>query len=230
MRDPREGGAKRVELPPLAALLRSPRFSPDGDALAFVVDATSVAILDLETESLVAVPFRAVSPPAWLPDGSGVIVAGILQSATSAGPWRAPIAPLDPAAEELDPEILEALVLVEIGRDGAAPTVRASDRVARPALSSVGGLAFIRLRAGDPVVGSLVVTVPGRGGELAPLPDGTTAVTEAAFAPEPAELVLARASVGADGSLQPAGIWQVRLDGSGLRQLSSDGRLPRWMP
>ncbi|HEY4632330.1 MAG TPA: Ig-like domain-containing protein, partial [Candidatus Limnocylindrales bacterium] len=59
-------------------LLRAPRFSPDGTALAFVDDAGSVSILDLETRVVSTAAFLAESEPIWLPDGSGVLVSGFV--------------------------------------------------------------------------------------------------------------------------------------------------------
>ncbi|HEX9609696.1 MAG TPA: Ig-like domain-containing protein [Candidatus Limnocylindria bacterium] len=57
-----------------SGLLRAPQFSPDGQALAFVDLAGSVAILELPSERLTSVESVAVAPPAWLPDSSAILV------------------------------------------------------------------------------------------------------------------------------------------------------------
>ncbi len=50
-------------------LLRAPRFSPDGQAIAFVDVAGSVAILELPAERLTRVNVIAEAPLVWLPTG-----------------------------------------------------------------------------------------------------------------------------------------------------------------
>ena len=77
------GDARQLELPgevgasptpspsadEAAGVLRGPRFSPDGQALAFVDVSGSVAILELPAERLTRVPAIAEAPLAWLPTG-----------------------------------------------------------------------------------------------------------------------------------------------------------------
>ena len=56
------------------ALLRAPRFAPDGQALAFVDLDGRVGILELPSERLTTVEAVAAARPAWLPDSSAILV------------------------------------------------------------------------------------------------------------------------------------------------------------
>ncbi len=60
----------------LAEWLRAPRYAPDGETLAYVDLTGSVGIVDLATDEVVRVAYAAHAPPAWLPDGSAVLLTG----------------------------------------------------------------------------------------------------------------------------------------------------------
>jgi hypothetical protein len=68
---------------PLTALLRAPRFSPDGTALAFVDETGRIGVLELRSERLTAAPFAALSPPVWLTDSSALLLSGLPAAAPS---------------------------------------------------------------------------------------------------------------------------------------------------
>ena len=67
---------RRARPMPSGSLLRAPRYAPDGDALAFVDAAGSVAVLDLEDQRLTRATFHAEAAPLWLPDGDALLLAG----------------------------------------------------------------------------------------------------------------------------------------------------------
>jgi dipeptidyl aminopeptidase/acylaminoacyl peptidase len=82
------GGAQQIALPAeflpapsessdeLPFPLRAPRYSPDGQALAFVDATGSIGLLELPSERLTTADFVATTPPIWLSDSSGVLVGG----------------------------------------------------------------------------------------------------------------------------------------------------------
>ena len=238
MRDADGSDPRPIELPsapfgsPLpstsepAPLLRAPRMSPDGTAIAFVDEAGKVGILDLELQQVASAPFVALSEPLWLQDGSGVIVAGLL-----AGPEReplparpgAPVPTLDPEARSLGIGDIAALRIVRLDR--FATSVKATgfgSGAARPAVDPNGGFAFIRL-AGDEVGSGRLwaaSALDDAGEEI--LVPATARPGSLAFAPEPGSLVI--------GQAEPGGIWLMDVATGSARRLSADGWLPRWLP
>jgi hypothetical protein len=238
MRDADGSDPRPIELPsgPLASpsvaeptpvpLLRAPRLSPDGSALAFVDAAGRVDILDLELLQLTSAPFVALSEPVWLPDGSGVLVGGVhADPATLANPYRphSAVAPLDPASADLSSEEVGTLRIVRLVN--YATTVKATAfgaGASRPAVDAGGRYAFVRLEGDESGSGTLWVTsaledpgdpvnlVSGRG------------TASAAFAPEPGSMVI--------GAAEPGGVWLLNLATADAQQLTSDGWLPRWLP
>lgn len=206
-------------------LLRTPRMSPDGTALAFVDQAGRVAIIDLELEQLTSAPFFALSEPTWLPDGSGVLVAGLpAGSAIDPNPYRprTAVAALDPASSEFDAAQVAALHVVRINR--FATSVRATAfgaGAARPVVDAGGRYAFIRLAGGEAGGGSLWVTPAlADAGAAIGVPGGATA--SASFAPEPGSMVI--------GEAGPGGVWLLDLASGDAQRLTTDGWLPRWLP
>lgn len=224
---PSPSGVTRVPL------LRAPRLSPDGTALAFVDDAGRVAILDLESNELSAAPFLAFSEPIWVPDGSGVLVAGLPPGSGSAPRvYRhgSPVPILDPASFQLDGAQVAALRIVRLDR-GATSLVltRFGLGAARPTLDASGRIAYLQLEAGRPEAGTpWVTTASGEvGNRLLRDPDARAGFVS--FTPETDVLVLSRVGV-PGGSPGDAGIWLVNLRSGTTQQLSTDGWLPRWLP
>ena len=206
-------------------LLRAPRMSPDGTALAFVDEAGRVAILDLELRQLSSASFVALSEPIWLPDGSGILVAGLGGGASSEPRYQphSPVPPLDPASGSLGASELALLRIVLMDRH--ATSVRATafgDGASRPAVDAGGRYAYIRLEGSDADGGSLWVTrAVNDAGEAASVGSGGGA-SSASFAPEPGSMVV--------GEVEPAGVWLLELATGDAELLADDGWLPRWLP
>lgn len=220
-----------------AALLRAPRFSPDGKKLAFVDASGLVEILDLGTGKLTSGAFGATAPPAWLPDGSAVLVSGLTVGAgqTSAipafgpHPPGTPIGPLSPDGLLLTPSERADLILVAL--DVGAPDVRWSlfvNGISAPALARDGSLAYVEYAAGEPEGGEPWVTASDRLDARELVPGGGILATSLAFSPDDSAVVVARVP-GAGGDPSVRGIWLLSLDGTAT-QLSGDGWLPRWLP
>ena len=222
---PTSGAASpSAEEPAPVPLLRAPRMSPDGTALAFVDESGRVAILDLELKQLATAPFVPLSEPTWLPDGSGVLVAGLpAGSATDPGlqPHSA-VAILDPASRGLSAAQVAALHVVRMNRFAASvrPTAFGAG-AARPAVDAGGRYAFIRLAGGEASGGSLWVTPSlAEVGAAIRVPGGATA--SASFAPEPGSMVI--------GEAGPGGVWLIDLETGAGHRIAPDGWLPRWLP
>jgi WD40 repeat protein len=207
-------------------LLRTPRLSPDGTAVAFVDEAGMVGILELESQQLLTASFVALSEPIWLADGGGVIVDG-LPAGSAIGPQPArpgeAVPTLDPAARTLSATQLATLRMVRLDRSATA--VRATgfgSGVIRPAADPNGGFAYLRLAGGALDSGTPWVTStlddPGR--EI----PGPTAAPPAwlAFAPDGRSLVI--------GQADPGGVWLMDVATGSAHRLSQDGWLPRWLP
>ncbi len=236
------GGATRIEVPGGLAspspgpgageqpVLRAPRLAPDGEALALVIGSEAVGILDLDGGELLRVPFRAVSPPVWLPDGRALLVAGLLEPEPGPVGVSPPVSPLDAGSVAVNAAALGELVLAEVPRDGSRPRVLYADGIGRPTVGGHGRIAFIRLTEADAAAGELWVTgedgqTPTRLLDRSPL-----TVTAAVFAPEPGALLVARQRPTGDGGFESAGIWHLSLADGRVRRLSADGEAPRWLP
>jgi hypothetical protein len=212
------------DLPAPVPLLRAPRISPDGTALAFVDQAGRVAILDLELQQLASAPFIALSEPTWLPDGSGVLVAGLPAAAIDPTPYRphTAVAALDPASSDLEASQVAALHVVRVNRFATA--VRATPfgaGAARPVVDAGGRYAFVRLAGGEADGGSLWVAPSlDDAGAAISVPGGATA--SASFAPEPGSMVIGEAGSG--------GVWLLELATGNAQRLTAEGWLPRWLP
>lgn len=191
---------------PPDAPLRAPRYSPDGQALAFVIAGEGIAIVELPAARLTRVAGAPVGAPVWLPDSSAVLV-----EVDEGGQGR--VVSLSRSGTRLEPTRL-----------GAGAMVAAVD--------VEGGIAIIRLAepatGDDPAGGRLELAVaPDR----QPQPLAAVAgldVTAAAFGSARSRLAIAvRAS--SDGA-SDAGIWLVSIDSDEAIQLTSDGSSPRWHP
>jgi hypothetical protein len=245
-RDADGSDPRRVELPkgaeptPSAGqaapqpLLRAPRISPDGTALAFIDGAGRIAILDLKLRQLTTAPFVALSEPTWLPDSGGVLVSG-LPIGTGFAPIayqpRSAVALLDPVSGNLLPAQLAAVEVVRLDRSSTsvvATTFGAG--AARPTLDASGRYAFIRLGGPDAMAGSLVLTssLADPGSEV--MRDPAARVSSASFAPEPHAMVIARVPASTGDPALTGGVWVVNLTSGLAQQLSVDGRQPYWLP
>ncbi|MEX0625838.1 MAG: Ig-like domain-containing protein [Chloroflexota bacterium] len=236
MRDADGSDARPIELPsgslasPSAGqatpvpLLRAPRMSPDGTALAFVDEAGRVGILDLELQQHTSAPFVALSEPTWLPDGSGVLVAGLTAgSAIDPMPYRphSAVAILDPASRELGATQVAVLQVVSLGRFATSVSATAfGSGASRPAVDAAGRYAFVRLAGAETGGGDLWVTSAlGATGEAIAVPGPGT--RSASFAPEPGSMVI---------GAEPGGIWLLSLGSGQVQRLTADGWLPHWLP
>ena len=191
-------------------LLRAPRMSPDGTALAFVDEAGRVAILDLELQQLASARFVALSEPTWLPDGSGVLVAGLPagsatgsdRRASRARPWRSSTPPRasSSAAQVAALHVVRLNRFADLGH-GRPRSGRA--RRARPS-TPAGRFAFIRLVGRRGRAAERLWVTPGLddAGEAIVVAAGGRAAS-ASFAPEPGSMVI--------GEAGPGGVWLLDL-------------------
>lgn len=203
------------------ALLRAPRYAPDGGAIAWIDEAGQVVVKELEGETLSSAPFRALEPPVWLADGATLVVSGTPDAAPPP-PARAPntpVPPLEAGAEEAQ------LQVVRISRDARSVDALAfAAGGARVAAGTGGRIAFV-LPSAAGRAGTLWITNEALT-EATQLLDGDDRVARAAFAPDPNTLVVER--VAADGA--PSGLWLLDERSGRLTQLSRDGAVPRLLP
>jgi Tol biopolymer transport system component len=210
---------------PPVPLLRAPRMSPDGTALAFVDEAGRVAILNLEDEQLTSAPFIALSEPTWLPDSSAILVAGLADGAAIEPQYQAhsAVAVLDPASVALGPEQRSALRVVLMDRSGTSVRATAfGGGASRPAVDAGGRYAYIRLEGSDADGGALWVTHALNDAGESSVVGSHTGAGSASFAPEPGSMVV--------GGANHDGVWLLDLATGEAQQLAGDGWLPRWLP
>jgi hypothetical protein len=230
---PLAGDAAAIELPPdsvetqspagsggatdAPSWLRAPRYSADGEALAFVDPTGFVGIVELATDSVTRVRYEAHAPPAWRSDGSAILVTGQAAQRTREVPdLVAPIGPLE-AGSGTRVGLLE--------RSGTGVVATAFGEGARmAAVASDGRIAYLGQG------GSLRITdAASRQGTALPQLDGER-VGAAAFAPGEDAIVVVILPAEAE---QPAGggrIERVELGGSGRDVLANDGWHPEWLP
>ncbi len=190
------------------ALLRAPRYAPDGRAIAFVDAAGDVGILDLSAEELTRVAFVAAAAPAWLPDSSAVMLGG-LRSGDASTTVAPPVAPLAPGVADS---------AFELSRSGASLSPSPFGVGSRVLAVGFDGEIAYADRSG-----ALWITDDATTAAEAPVLDAEP-VRAAAFAPGASLLVI---EVDIPGS--------VRLElfdpASGDRTELVDGGLrPRWLP
>ena len=204
--------------PSLDPLLRTPRYSPDGSALAFVDTSGRVAVLELPNGQLSSAAFGALAAPAWLPDSTGLLLTGLPHRAAPM-PAIAPdrgLPRLSPAELGLDAGQLAAVRIATLDRGGtsvALPAYPAGTVLA--SRDAVGRIAYVTAD------GLLWLTTPSSGTSVPVLRDGGAAPRDVAVGPGGGSFLVTR---------QPNAIWLVdAADGTGL-PLAADGWLARWVP
>jgi len=193
-------------------ILRAPRYSPDGLALAFVDASGAIGLLELPAQRLTVVPFVATAPPAWLPDSSAVLLGGMARDATGeADRLTAPVEPLVPGA-----------------RDAVHRLARSGDTTRETALGPGWRVLAV---AGEGTIAyatdrwRLGVT-PSVDEADAALLVGDARIIGAAFAPGEEAMVIVVAEDGAAaGSIE-----RLDLSNGDRTQLTTAGWLPRWLP
>ena len=142
------GDAEHLDLPPEigaspsptpdgaaipTALLRAPRYSPDGAALAFVDAEGAIGVLELPSERLTTVSFYAGAAPAWLPSSSALLVTG-LEAGEASPTVTSPVRPLAQRASD---------AVFRLARSGTALGERAFDAGTRLiAIAADGRIAY----------------------------------------------------------------------------------------
>ncbi|HEX5396860.1 MAG TPA: Ig-like domain-containing protein [Candidatus Limnocylindria bacterium] len=242
VRDAGGGDAHRLEMPPEltgsppaspadsdgepASLLRAPRFSPDGHALAFVDETGRVGVLELPGDRLTTAPFRTMDPPVWLADSSGLMLDGLLgPSATRPPRPGEAVAPLALEAAQLSSAQLGQLEVVRLDR-GANAVVPSGlpVGVARPVVDAAGRLAYLLLDPGRRAGAAWITRLAGGPGRSLLVEMELSAVR---FTPDPDRLLLA---AGHDGPDAPGGIWLFDVSNGSTRHIGDDGWMPRWVP
>ncbi|MEP6680231.1 MAG: Ig-like domain-containing protein [Chloroflexota bacterium] len=214
-------------------LLRAPRYSPDGTALAFVDDAGRTGILELSGgRQLTATDFAAVSPPAWLPDSSGILVSGLIAHDPLAPSPEAAVPPLDAAALDLHRDELNALRIIRLTRGDPRPSeTRLGGGATQPSVAADGRVAYLRVdETSHGAWGALYLAISADAAGTATTITPAMQVSSVTFTPEPDALLVARAAP--QGGLTARGVWVLRVAGSAARGdlRAADGSAPRWLP
>jgi hypothetical protein len=215
---------------PPANLLRAPRYAPDGTAVAFVDEGGRIGIVELPAARLTTTALNALGPPVWLPDSSGIMVAGIpdpVDRAAATGRDEGRVPPLDPVDAGVAADALDALRVGFLPRSGLELEGTAlGEGAARLAVDAEGRIAAIRLGTAPAGAGRLEIA---EAPDIAPRPvaSGTGLLaTAVAFAPEAGQLAVALV----DAAGRETGIWQLALDPNGTERLAEDGSRPLWLP
>jgi len=199
-----------------APLLRAPRWSPDGTAIAFVDGSARVAILDLEQNELRSVGAVAAGPPSWLTDSSAIIVTTVPSPEPRQVAPGAPLLPLLPEEPYRSAAEIARLELMHLPRTGSRLVVLGLPPGAHHPVASAERLLFVlegrAYLADDPAS-------PGAGRPL--LPTQPADVVSATFGVEARTVLLTR---------QGSGIWLLDTLTGRAQQLAADGWRPRWLP
>ena len=200
----------------VAQWLRAPRYAPDGETLAYVDLAGSVGIVDLETDRVVRVAYAAHAPPAWLPDGSAILLTGRRLDRPLTDPaFEDVVEPLDPSGE-LEVDVLDPTnATLEEGGFGTGARVAA--------IAADGRIAYLR---GD---GSLrIAREPADAGD--PLPSlGDERIGAVTFAPGEEAIAGVFLDPGDDDPARGR-IERIELDDGARDILTNEGWRPRWLP
>jgi hypothetical protein len=213
-----------------APVLRAPRYSPDGAALAFVDISGRVGVVELPGARLTTAPFAAVSAPSWTPDSTGLLLSGSPAGALEPAVPGEPLPPLDPGSLGLSSFAVGALRIASLDR--GADEVDLLDQppgASRPEAGPGGRYLFIVADAGEPQASGELWLTTAAGSGFPVLDDGGGSIRSAGFGPEARDVVAARMLDSGTGP-GTGGIWLVdSIVGDG-EQLSEDGWLPRWLP
>jgi hypothetical protein len=214
-----------------ASILRGPRYSPDGAALAFVDMAGRVGILELPAARLTTAPFVATSPPAWLSDSTALVVSGLSVARLAPPAAGEPLPPLDPSQMSLSSGQLDALQLVRLDRGASRVLSLDHERgAARPAAGPAAAYLYVVLDAASPAAGELRV-VSRFGTTTSPLRTDGGPVTSAEFGLESQVVIFARrADPDGPDAGSSGGIWTVDTGTRRAVRLAADGWLPHWLP
>ena len=197
---------------PAGTLLRTPRYSPDGLALAFVDASGAVGLLELPAQRLTRVEFATTAPPAWLPDSSAVLLGGSpLEVAGEPPALVAPVEPLRPTDGD---------AVHRLARSGI--TIRATALGTGWRVLAVAGDGTIAFATARGRLGTTLDVEEG-GGDL--LVDDAR-IIGAAFAPGEAAMVI----VVADEEATEGSIERLDLLGRERTVLATEGWQPRWLP
>lgn len=203
-----------------AQLGTSPRWSPDGQRLAFIDPGLgAVAVYDRGSGQLTYVPSQLAQLGDWSPDGRELVFTQLLIPSHAEG-----------EAENEENGATAVSHLFRSALDGSPPADLSGETEAEDAspLWSPDGawIAFGRRQAQH---GQQLWLVRPDGSEAHALTDDPT-VNYGGFAwsPDGQTLALVRYTLIPPGA-RPA-IWLIRADGSGLRLLVEGGTLPAWLP
>ncbi|HEX5579753.1 MAG TPA: Ig-like domain-containing protein [Candidatus Limnocylindria bacterium] len=213
-------------VPAPAPILRAPRYSPDGAALAYVDMSGRVGVLELPAARLTTARFAAVSPPAWLPDSTAVLLSGSPGGSLEPAEPGQPVQAMDPDTLGLTSFGLGALRLARLDRGAAL--VQLLDHpsgASRPEPGPGNRYLFIEVQADAPGAGGTLWVATAGGSAFDVLADNGGPVTAAGYGPEPNDVVAARAGTGVAG-----GVWLTDVTSGRGEQLAADGRMPRWIP
>jgi Bacterial Ig-like domain/WD40-like Beta Propeller Repeat len=191
--------------------IRAPRYSPDGQALAFVDLAGSVGILELPTERLTLAPFDAGAAPIWMPDSSVALLTGIQgPGAEPDAPFDAPVAPLVGGTGDAVHRLARSgSTTTDLGL-GAGAMVLGVGPDGSVAYAGPDGLLRIAESLSEISSAEVLTDEP---------------VAAAAIAPGEPVAVVIFADTGDIGSVELVG-----LDDGGRTPLAPDGAGPRWLP
>ena len=194
-----------------AERLRAPRYSPDGGALAFVDLSGRVGIVELPSERLTRVAFRAAAAPLWLGDSGALLLSGAQGQQTLPAPaFEAPVLPLDPGPRD---------DVFRVARSGTSVNETPFGNGSEPmAVAADGTIAFVDAN------GALRLTDLPNSSSDPPVLAGDR-VAAAGFAPGEPAMVIVIAAEGERGSIE-----LLDLETRRRTPLAPDGSRPRWLP